>query len=830
MYERQDFIQPPATFVAPPTSKRPMTKPPPAPPLRRKSAEEHYAHYDQDIEDDEAFEISTDRGGAHQSQNNARASTPHRKSVSFDLSDNEYIPVLGPHDDGTTRDNKRSVKNRVSTPTPKVIYDPPNENLSDIFLSQLTRSDAEIDADGYEIPIQYTKNRQPQVKGILRSPSPSPSALSTTSSLDRPVIINPNQMVTAAVVHTRHDERNEIERENPFRKEFLANRQYENIYEEIQCDVPTKYIIRNDDGSETTKETTRKPPIGEYKVRPKSAHYPIDSAYTEIKPKSYHSNENLLEDISKPGITTVKPVSKSMGNLAVERPKHRPPLPPKPPQVKHADVLQNEALKVLQSEMERGNFYEFKHEAQTNEIKSLRSDGNGNVTSKTPTIEVKHRKPFNPGSPLPPLPPFKVEKPATKTHDIVHEAASLSDSPPPPPINLATLPTLDKLHKVEGFDEHVTFIPSRMELIPQRPDCHHENSPDNILVTEEAYREILLQENEVRNIIQQERDIKSRIPVRKAPPPPPPATELSASTCSSTFSSSPAPAAATASASSVHQPSQSQKIFMSSIPTQIFPPTQILPVQYSQLPMPQQPGYYQAFPPPQLNLNYSGAAGYSYVVSDNHLIQPNIVTNIGPQGINDPVLSPFQHYHHHHAQNYCKPQNFVNVLTSNIPSTSSNLLNTNWNYEQQFVQQQQQQQNQLEHLQHQHQQHHHHTINTVVCPGLGNITNEQIVSTNTSSHNDNNNNNTIHSHSSNTNNIHVLTNTEHIQNLNCLVPSSTSSFSQSSIPAASIYSLTAPEIATIHTNPSSQNPLRSNSVEEDDPNPTLITFGKQTSV
>lgn len=786
--------------------------PPPPPPHRRRSLEESAQNiiHVADFEEIETFDSHTAITSTSGSQSDGRSQSPytttHRKSVSFDLSDNEYIPIYSPCEEDFSKIPKSSVKNRVSTPTPRpTTHEPPlTDNLQDLFLSQLSRTDEEKDADGYEIPIQYSKPK-PQVKGILRSPSPSPSNLSSTSSLERPVRINPNQTITAAIIHTPRRDSEEIERENPFRKEFLGNRQYENIYEEIRYDDPP-HNLRDIPGQEP-RESVKHHAISGGKVRPQSEYYTSDSTYNEITSKIYRSNENLLEE-STTDITVQKSVSKSTGSLAADRPRHRPPLPPKPPNVKHADVLQNEALKIFQSEMERGNFYEFKHDAKTNEIKRLVPEDDEvfmETQTTVKTVETKKLEPFNPGSPLPPLPgsqPRNLRRTCSKERP--------PESPPPPPVNLATLPTFDKLHKVEGA-EGVLIMPSRMELIPQRPDYHHENSPDNILVTEQAYREILLQENEIRNIMQQDKESKSRIPVRKAPPPPsapiPVQIEPNQAPVASEYQGP----------HQHHHQQQPQKISVSAIPvlspTQIFPPTQILPVQYSHLPMPQQPGYYQAFPPPQLNLNYPPAPGYSYVVSDNHIIQPNVVTNLGlgSQCVSVPVISSYQHTH----PNYHQPQNFINVMTTSMPSP--NLLGTNWNYNQQLVQHQQ-----AHPQQHQHHQQ-MHTVTVSPRMGTGISAADQFISASTHS---------LHSHSST-----IAQTTDHHLNAGYAGRIASSSPNLSSLSPVSHSPISTPTPTPTPTPPPEITLIRTNSTlphsgpdDDGDQSPTLITFGKQTSV
>lgn len=513
----------------------------------------------------------------------------------------------------------------------------PSDNIGELFLSQFSRENSQEENDGYEIPIKYPggpRARQPKkVKSILRSPSPSSAqtTLKTTiSSLDRPLrttrIPLPSTTVTTAVVHTARlsssDE--EIERENPFRKEFLERRPYENIYEELDFDSP-KSAGKTPEYSVAQKQ------------RPKSI-VEDSQQYTEILPKSSQSNENLTEKTNEN--KSLGTQSRSTGSLIADRPKQKPPLPPKPkaasiksppPIVKHADIMQNEALKTFQKEMLRGDLYEFIHDAETNQVTRIKQATTtipvvGTTTTKEnfpceePTTTTTTRlASFNPTSPLPPIPKSNIPS-YSKVYKRTTSVDRPTVSPPPPPINLSTLPSADKLKTIQIEDgSNVEILPVDT-LTPVRvTDEHHENCPEYNLVTEQTHREILLQENEIRNALQEQKIITetvvstSRIPVRKAPLPPTATKEL--------LIQKPCEIACALSSNNINQEHSFQQ--SQSTSNQVFPVTQILPVQYSQLPIPQQPDYFLTFPSSNqmtcnpISIPQSNAFS-TFMVSDNH--------------------------------------------------------------------------------------------------------------------------------------------------------------------------------------------------------------------
>lgn len=531
----------------------------------------------------------------------------HRKSVSFDLSDNEYIPVL---------ENEPHVAE-------------PAEDLAELFFRQLSQESNNAENDGYEVPIKYPAGyvpKQPkQVKSILRSPSPS-NQTHTPSSLDRPLrtsrIPQPsNQTVATAVVHTAKSlsVADEIERENPFRKEFLQHKPYENIYEEIDSENQSKEQKRPIESTNASK----------IKMRPKSA-YSEDSlrAYTENQMVASQSIE-LLANKSNDSLSSEKPY-KSTGSLPVDRPKQKPPLPPKPTSttnIKHAELKKNEALRQFQNEMLRGDLYEFIHDAETNKVTKVQQLVS-NIVDVQPQDENINKESarlgsFSQSSPLPPIPNTNIPS-YSKVCKRGTSVERPSQSPPPPPINLSTLPSADILHSIktdDGYKVEILTTTSADDATPKKHNEHNENSAEYSLVTEETHREILLRENEIRNAMQQERQQvitenltnTSRIPVRKAPLPP--SQQQKNQACSTTTTTK--HASEETKTEQIEQLTKSSttittNIAPASATKQIYPPTQVLPVQYSKLPMPQQPDYYISQPnflsfssSPPLNVSYS---------------------------------------------------------------------------------------------------------------------------------------------------------------------------------------------------------------------------------
>ncbi|KPU80369.1 uncharacterized protein Dana_GF16442, isoform V [Drosophila ananassae] len=308
---------------------------------------------------------------------------------------------------------------------------------------------------------------------------------------------------------------------------------------------------------------------------------------------SSRSSEDLLEQSQSQSSGRSTPntvISKSTENLTGTRPKVPPPTPPKP-QLKKANLVRNVALETFQaSDVGQGDFTVFEHDASTNTIHP--------VEAKLPVRVVAKTKPSRP-----------------------------RESPPPPPVNFATLP---KMPTTPTLREEESLY---MEALPPTPsqlrphDFQHENSPDNILVTPQEHREYLLRENELRNQLRAPYEPAPPIPIAGdgysvtnpfldscdtdidslplPPPPTPPAQQHSRhlheppfppltanASSSSSFTSSvatAAAAAATAAAATTNRLMDSpQQLLVAGSPTQIFPTAQILPVQYASLPQPQQ--------------------------------------------------------------------------------------------------------------------------------------------------------------------------------------------------------------------------------------------------
>ncbi|XP_020811000.1 protein lap4 isoform X3 [Drosophila serrata] len=195
---------------------------------------------------------------------------------------------------------------------------------------------------------------------------------------------------------------------------------------------------------------------------------------------SSRSSEDLLEQSQSQSSGRSTPntvISKSTESLTGTRPKVPPPTAPKP-QLKKADLVRNVALETFQaSDVGQGDFTVFEHDASTNTIHP---------------VEAK-------------LPVRVVTKATTKPPSRPRE------SPPPPPVNYATLPS-----KVPGTPTLREEESLYMEALPPTPsqlrphEFVHENSPDNILVSPQEHREYLLRENELRNQL--------RAPYEPAPP------------------------------------------------------------------------------------------------------------------------------------------------------------------------------------------------------------------------------------------------------------------------------------------------------------------------
>ncbi|XP_043656595.1 protein lap4 isoform X3 [Drosophila teissieri] len=312
---------------------------------------------------------------------------------------------------------------------------------------------------------------------------------------------------------------------------------------------------------------------------------------------SSRSSEDLLEQCQSQSSGRSTPntvISKSTENLTGTRPKIPPPTAPKP-QLKKANLVRNVALETFQaSDVGQGDFTVFEHDASTNTIHPVEAKVPVRVSTKT--------KPSRP-----------------------------RESPPPPPVNFATLPKLPSTPTLREAEEESIY----MEALPPTPsqlrphEFLHENSPDNILVSPQEHREYLLRENELRNQLRAPYEPAPPVPIVGGgysvtnpfldsfdtdidslplpPPPTPPAQHqhtrhlheppfpqfpqfappLTANASTSPSCSSNAASAGGATNRLMDSPQR--QLLVAGSPTQIFPTAQILPVQYASLPQPQQP-------------------------------------------------------------------------------------------------------------------------------------------------------------------------------------------------------------------------------------------------
>ncbi|XP_061393246.1 mucin-2-like [Musca vetustissima] len=399
----------------------------------------------------------------------------HRKSVSFDLSGDE---------------RSKSDYERSKTPdyfTSRHYESEQEYNPSRLRMPRkgILRSTSPSSSNNSSLEKKRPEKLPPLVPTVARikeiespvvqraiSPSPSPNYGNTSGRLASPPPPAEKVLVSS-----------EIERDNPFREAFLDKN-------------------RTDEYTEIAKAISKSPrsPKENYFFGPKSG---------------WKSNEDLLK--SERLRTTSSQQSKSTENLS-SQPLRKPPPPPlmPKPKLKKADLMRNFALESFQnSDVGHGDFAVFEHDPTTNQIHEV-------ARPPTPGAKLPVRV-KTPKSPITPRP---------------------KDSPPPPPVNYATLPKLPpKMQPTLGTSEDT---PQYMEILPPLPppvptlyavpsidevppaqrrpaDFIHENSPDNILVTEEEHRTILLQENELRNQIR--RSAASHIPElgvphEKAPPVP----------------------------------------------------------------------------------------------------------------------------------------------------------------------------------------------------------------------------------------------------------------------------------------------------------------------
>lgn len=443
------------------------------------------------------------------SQSGRSVSSQHRKSVSFDLDVEEFTPAYSTVEQEARRAEQHFI------------------DEEDVFYEQQHYAANQT---------RFHHQEQPKrIKGILRSPSPNVYHYQAN-------IYNRGTVEKGYVDDDNDNDNNseEIEKENPFRKEYLSQEELNQLDNEEPVTVPSMY-------SDSDQSS--------------------DHKYQNIR-RSFEnlSSSSLSHQASK--IPIKKPIFKSTGSLAMNRPKIPPPRPPPPPpklKVKVADIVQNEALEKLSKEMLQEDFVEFIHDVQTNQI-----------------IEVSTLEDFTPDDPLPPLP--ATSPPPMLSYKRVNSTERPKESPPPPP------PPAPAMTHCQQPKEVIEMIPAKFEMFQrqQKPSYVNENSRNNILVSEEEHREFLLQENEIRNALMTEYEANNNISSTN-----PFLDDASSSFSSSSFQSTSNVVSTTMERQ--HSTSYSNQYLhyqSPQPPINILPPTQVLPVHYSQLPKPQKSGYY----------------------------------------------------------------------------------------------------------------------------------------------------------------------------------------------------------------------------------------------
>lgn len=420
-----------------------------------------------------------------------RSVSSNRKSVSFDLDVEEFTPEYSPEDDVE--------KLRIQ-----------KLNDEDVF---------------YEKSHYHHHQLQPEpkrIKGILRSPSPS-------------VYYKGNVYSRVAVEKEfiEDDGDSEVEKENPFRKEYLSQ---ENLNVFVDDSSTAQGVISEPDRFDIGYQSTRR------------------------------SHENLNSKIP-----IKKPIFKATGSL-VDRPKIPPPRPPQP-YIKVAEMVRNEGLVKMSQQMEQNDFLEFVHNAETNTVEEVKG---------------QEEELFDPDDPLPPLP----KCPPPMEYKRLSSFDRPKASPPPPPTlkspvvmeeileilpaKFNTLPTKQKPHFVNENSQNNILVTE---------DEHRE-----ILLTENEIRNAMLSEYDEKISPNSEKLIANFSPTN-------PFLDDSSSFDSSSFQSTPnflSPVSTLdKSGSSFGQYAPSYQTGQHVQPINFFPPpAQVLPVHYGQLPKPQQAGYY----------------------------------------------------------------------------------------------------------------------------------------------------------------------------------------------------------------------------------------------
>ena len=458
------------------------------------------------------------------SQSGRSVSSQHRKSVSFDLDVEEFTPTY-------------SLEQEARKAEQQFIDE------EDVFYEQQHYAANQT---------RFHQHEPKRIKGILRSPSPNVYYQAN--------IYNRIGAVEKGYVDNDNDS-DEIEKENPFRKEYLSQEEL-NVLHNVEP-VTVQSMYSDFDQS--------------------------DHKYQNIR-RSFDNLNCSSSTIQASKIPIKKPIFKSTGSLAMNRPKIAPPRPPPPPKlkVKVADIVQNEALEKLSKEMMQEDFVEFIHDAQTNQI-----------------IEVSTLEDFTPDDPLPPLPttsppPFSYKR--ANSNDRPKESP-----PPPPPPSIA---------HCQQPKEVIEMIPAKFEMYQRQQKAQYvnENSRNNILVSDEEHREFLLQENEIRNALMTEYDannIESEMSITNNLSTNPFLDDASSCFSSTSFQSTPNMMSPLSTMERTTSYSNQYLHYQSpQPPINILPPTQVLPVHYSQLPIPQKSGYYPSMShqyPVNYNTQLTGA-------------------------------------------------------------------------------------------------------------------------------------------------------------------------------------------------------------------------------
>lgn len=437
-----------------------------------------------------------------------------RKSVSFDLDVEEYTPPYNQHDSD---------------------YEHYDEN-------------AFYEKSRFH---QHQQQQPKRIKGILRAASPNvyyhPQAAAAYTQ---------NRSTTATTMVEKEFieiEDDEIEKENPFRKEYLSQEKLNTYEDDQQTLLAIQSVVV---ASDLDQSEMRNPFVQSGLSSSGSTEYlnKIQTSKIPIKKTIFKATGNLVD----------KP-------LIAERPKLPPPPPSRPPkpQVKVAEMVKNEGLERMSQHMEEDDFMEFVHDVKTNTIQEVKSHS---------------KETFNPeNSPLPPIPK---NPPPPLNLKRINSRDRPKDSPPAPPTPIAITPT----------SEILEILPAKYDNFPRKQTPHfvNENSQSNILVTELEHREILLTENELRNAILSEYDENSSLDNNSEKllnfSSTNPFLESSSSYGSSPNLLSPVSTLDNKSQGSSSTMSQYTPVYRDTI--NILPPhTQVLPVHYGQLPKPQHANY-----------------------------------------------------------------------------------------------------------------------------------------------------------------------------------------------------------------------------------------------